>query len=123
MATETTMSIVVITTFTRPAIDTPFQPVFDDIESHLDYLKKTYVDTGKILSRTRNVSADLLTMTFTTIFPNDEQRQIYKEDPIPANKFQLVLDHCKNNNIKVEWKNQEIVEGNLIREWAGTFNE
>lgn len=117
------MSIVVITTFTRSSTDIPFQPAFNDIEMYLDYLKRTYVDVGKILSRTRNVSADLLIMTFTTVFPNDEERLKYKDDPIPAAKFQQVLDHCKSNNIKVEWKNQEIIDGTVIREWSGEFNQ
>ena len=115
------MSIVVTTTFTRPSTDVPFQPAFPDINQYLDYLKNTYYSSGKILSRTRNVSADLLVTTFTTVFPNDEERLKYKEDPIPTTKFQQVLDYCKLNNIKVEWKNQEIIDGKLIREWSGEF--
>ena len=105
---------------TRLSLDTPFLPdsMTVGLTEYNNYIKETYVDTGKILSRSQKLSEDQLTRTVITIWVNDEERLIYLEDPIAAQRLATVVDYFKKTDgLDVKCINQEVADGEIIREW------
>lgn len=108
---------------TRPNLVMPFKAEFPDMPNgqYRQYVKTTYLDTGKMLSTSENVSEDLLTLTFNTVFPAEQERVAYINDPIVKKYFEFIIDYRKSNGMTMDWINKEFDGNTLIREWAGTF--
>lgn len=117
--------IIATMTLTKVSADTPFDPPLttEEVNSFQAYLRTTYTGPGKILSRMSTMSPDSLTRTTMTVWKTDDERKAYNEDRVILERRNRLLDHCRANSIKVSWSNQEIEEGIVIREWAGTFVE
>jgi hypothetical protein len=74
------MTVTQTRTWTRANTSTPFWVVNDLTK---DYIKKTYIDTGKIVSLQRVEDATgLLSVSLVTTFASIEARQDFQIDPI-----------------------------------------
>ena len=120
--TETTMANQIITNLisTRLSTDSSFLPEdwVDGLKEYNSYIKATYIDTGKILSRNQTISEDGLTRTVVTVWVNDEERLKYLEDPIAAKRLADIVEYFKETpGVDVMCVNQEVADGEVIREW------
>ena len=105
---------------TRLSTDSSFLPEdwVDGLQEYNSYIKATYIDTGKILSRKQTISEDGLTRTVVTVWVNDEERLKYLEDPIASKRLADVVSYFKETDgVDVMCINQEVADGNIIREW------
>ena len=76
---ELIMAITQTRTWTRANTSTPFW-VVNDITK--DYIKKTFIDTGKILDLQRVEDATgLLSISLVTVFASIEAREDFQNDP------------------------------------------
>jgi hypothetical protein len=105
---------------TRLSTDSSFLPEdwVDGLKEYNSYIKATYIDTGKILSRNQTISEDGLTRTVVTVWVNDEERLKYLEDPIAAKRLADIVEYFKETpGVDVMCINQEVADGEVIREW------
>ena len=112
---------------TRPSISVPFKIEFPAMSpaEYLQYLKETYINTGKILSPASEIlSEDLLTLTLNTVWKNDSERIAYINDPVVKAYFEFIIDYRKSNGITMDWINREYngSDNTVIREWSGSFS-
>jgi hypothetical protein len=112
---------------TRPSISVPFKIEFPAMSpaEYLQYLKETYINTGKILSpASESLSEDLLTLTLNTVWKNDSERIAYINDPVVKAYFEFIIDYRKSNGITMDWINREYSgsDNTVIREWSGSFS-
>ena len=108
---------------TRPTIGDPFKPDWPEMPNsgYKKYFKEKYIDTGKMLSTSDYVSEDLLTLTTTNIWINDEERIVYMEDPICQNFLNFLKEYRKSKNMTTTWINKEFDNNVEIREWSGVW--
>lgn len=106
----------------RPSIANPFKPDYPEMPNgqYKEYIKKTYIETGKILSTNDSLSEDSLTLTIDTVWKNEEERVIYMNDPIVKKHFEWIINYRKSVGISGEWHNKEYRDNVLVREWSGT---
>lgn len=105
---------------TRKSKDDSFLPDYtpEELKSYTIYTTKTYINSGKILERTQSMSMDGLTRTVITVWVDDESRQQYLSDPIVAKRLSEIVEYFKiNDGFDVKCINQEVSNGEVIREW------
>lgn len=100
---------------TRPTISVPFKADFPDLpgSQYSQYIKDTYIKTGKMLSSSESISEDLLTLTVNVVWKNDEERVAYRNDPIVEKCFNFMIDYRKKNGMTMDW---------FIKEYDGSNN-
>jgi hypothetical protein len=108
---------------TRSTIGDPFKPDWPEMPGggYKQYMKETYINTGKILSTSDSVSEDSLTLTSTSVWKSDEERLIYMADPTAIRFLEFLTDYRKSKNMVTEWVNKEYDGNTVIREWSGTW--
>lgn len=113
------------TVITRPSISVPFKTDFPDMpgQQYSQYIKDTYIKTGKMLSSDEGLSEDLLTLSIHVVWKNDEERLAYREDPIVKKCFEFMIDYRKKNGMTMDWyiKEYDGVTNALISERSGSF--
>jgi hypothetical protein len=90
----------IIRTFSRPTTNVEFwgpeNPlVSDDFRT---YRKETYVDTGKLVSRTHVLSADGLSGTITAMWESPEDLQIFLNDQRVINELETPGEQYMTEN-------------------------
>lgn len=108
--------IVTKTTLTRPSINVRFSagnPLWTN------YLQKVYVESGKMLAREVTVSEDKLTRYMVIVWPNEETRQEYLNDPMTKIALDEEKNHRKTYGIEFSWENQEMDGDTVVRSWSG----
>lgn len=83
------------------------------------YLQTTYIETGKILSREVTVSEDKLTRYITTVWPDEETRQQYLNDPVTVFALKEEKGYRQATGIGFQWENVEMDGDNVVRSWSG----
>jgi hypothetical protein len=91
------MSIEVVQIFTRPTVETPW---FHDTwpASHLEYIQKTFKDTGKY-SGSREISEDGRILTVTHTFADEVAQLEFISDEYLASMAANRDQYNANNNI------------------------
>jgi hypothetical protein len=72
--------LIVTSTFVRPSVNIPFVPA--NHPSFVDNRENNYIQTGKILSRTVEDSADGLTRTIVTTWKTRAGFDEFRNDPV-----------------------------------------
>ena len=91
------MAITHTRTFTRPTIRTPFWVANDLVKN---YIKTTYIDSGKILDLQRVEDATgLLIVSLITVFANTESRDEFIADPRMVDLYSQRTLHNQYHNI------------------------
>lgn len=83
---------------TRPSTDVKF---FNPGQEFIDYVTKNYIDAGKILSVSRELTPDGLTLTSTTIWKDKETFLEYGDDLYCAEISSRVKEYEYENNFVV----------------------
>jgi hypothetical protein len=119
------MSNYVVTkaVITRPGIQYPFKADWPEMPEggYKQYIKQTYVDTGKILSTSDSISEDSLTLTSTNVWVNEAERTAFMNDPVVKRHFEFLTNYRKSAGISHTWINKEYNGNAVIREWSGTW--
>jgi hypothetical protein len=94
------MAITQTKTWTRASTRTPFW-VTNDLTK--EYIKKNYIDTGKILDLRRVEDASgHLSVSLTTVFASMDTRQEFLSDPIMEEHNRQRDGHNQYHNISEE---------------------
>lgn len=83
------------------------------------YLQTTYIETGKILSREVTISEDKLTRYITIVWPDDETRQSYLNDPVTIFALKEEKGYRQATGVVFQWENVEMDGDNVVRSWSG----
>lgn len=94
----------------RPTPQTLFKSEYPENPDFPEYFKKTYLDPGKILSRTEVLSEDFLTLNTETVWKNEEAKLQYLDDPIIKARFDNLITHWTNNGIEAKFTTETIVD-------------
>jgi len=112
-------NVVAEFTIIRPSTALAFTPPELQGPEFKDFVKKYYVDTGKILSRQYSLTEDGLSVTYTTVWKNDEFRKEYSDNFFIKTVMDTATRYRKENNIVTRWRNREYDGDTLVREWEG----
>ncbi len=97
------MGIQVIRQFRRPSVEVPFHQVLMD-SVYFEYMKSTYKETGKLTSIDMRQSEDMMTLTATYVWRDQEAYDEYLNDPTCVAYMNKVKNYNLDNNIIVEPK-------------------
>jgi hypothetical protein len=108
---------------TRLGIQNAFKPAWPDMPGggYSQYIKETYIDSGKILSTSDVLSEDSLILTINTVWQNDAERIAYMDDPLVKRHFEFLMNYRKEAGMTHTWINKEYNGNTVIREWSGTW--
>jgi hypothetical protein len=67
---------------------------------YLEYLKATYINTGKLSIARIKASESVLETVFN--FATEEDRLVYLQDPAVSQEHEKFLAHIEANNVNVE---------------------
>jgi hypothetical protein len=113
------------TVVTRPTISIPFKDSFPDLPGpkYAEYIRETYINTGKMLSASDSISEDLLTLTINVVWKDDAERLAYRNDPIVEKCFEFMIDYRKRNGMTMDWfiKEYDGETNTVISERSGSF--
>jgi hypothetical protein len=98
------MAYQTIKTTTRPNINVPF---FLYNEQIINYIKNTYVATGKRISNTVTLSEDGLTQTVTSTWATGTFKE-FRSDPQILMNIEAVDAHDLKHGITTTWDKAEI---------------
>lgn len=98
------MKITLIKKQTRPSVDVPFFFESQYVNKEYGpYLKKNYIDTGKLLTVDRAMAEDKLSMTMTTVWESQEAFAEYYADPFCIENFlKISAEYEQTHGIKSE---------------------
>lgn len=97
------MGIQVIRQFRRPNTEVPFHQVLMD-STYFEYMKATYKETGKLTSIDMRQSNDMLVLTATYVWRDQDAYNEYLADPTCVAYMNKVKEYNLDNNIVVEPK-------------------
>lgn len=90
------MSITKTRTFIRPNTNVPW---FEQTQEKLEYIQRTYVDSGKRVARHVKLTNNDLTMVVTTVWRDQAALDEWNSDNTIGNSWR---EHNKVNNIFTE---------------------
>lgn len=90
----------VIRTFSRPNTNVEFWSENHSLvsQSYRTYRQETYVDTGKLVSKTEELSQDGLLRTVTATWLNQDDFEYFITDPRIVNEFEIPGSQYMNDN-------------------------
>ena len=95
--------ISIVRTQTRPSTDIPFFYQTSLVRPDYGaYLKKNYIDTGKLIKFERTMTEDQLTITATTVWESQEAFSKYFSDPFCVENFlKISAEHDQLNQYQM----------------------
>ena len=91
--------IIFSRTFTRPNINVPFHYEVLDNTSYKSHLVPNYIETGDLISQWKDISDDVLTMTYNAIWASREAFDRHDNDPVLKDYWDQRDVYCESNNI------------------------
>ena len=83
-------------------------------EEFATYQQVNYIDTGKIISKSAQISPDRLNKTLITVFNTAEDYVEYMKDPVVIEIINSRNSYCEANNMRISILKQELGEGSTF---------
>ena len=96
------MALLQTTELTRPSVDVKlfgYSDIGKQYNTTFDKIQKKYIDSGQLISKAQNKTANLLTFSYAFLWKSKEDFEAYKNEEELRSLIELRKEYEKINNI------------------------